>query len=43
MAVLNLPDLGEGLQRAEIITWHVAVGDHVVTSQPLVAVETAWA
>jgi 2-oxoisovalerate dehydrogenase E2 component (dihydrolipoyl transacylase) len=40
MAVLNLPDLGEGLQRAEIITWHVAVGDHVVTSQPLVAVET---
>ena len=40
MDVLNLPDLGEGLQRAEIITWHVAVGDHVVTSQPLVAVET---
>jgi pyruvate dehydrogenase E2 component (dihydrolipoamide acetyltransferase) len=40
MAVLNLPDLGEGLQRAEIISWHVAVGDHVVTSQPLVAVET---
>ena len=40
MSVLNLPDLGEGLQQAEIVSWHVAVGDHVVTSQPLVAVET---
>ncbi|MEP5766674.1 MAG: dihydrolipoamide acetyltransferase family protein [Halieaceae bacterium] len=40
MSVLNLPDLGEGLQHAEIVSWHVAVGDHVVTSQPLVAVET---
>ena len=40
MSVLNLPDLGEGLQRAEIVSWHVGVGDHVVTSQPLVAVET---
>ena len=35
-----LPDLGEGLQEAEIVTWHVAEGDHVVTDQPLVAVET---
>ena len=40
MSVLNLPDLGEGLQHAEIVSWHVTVGDHVVTSQPLVAVET---
>ncbi len=40
MSVLTLPDLGEGLQRAEIVSWHVNVGDHVVTSQPLVAVET---
>jgi pyruvate dehydrogenase E2 component (dihydrolipoamide acetyltransferase) len=40
MSVLNLPDLGEGLQRSEIVTWHVNVGDHVVTSQPLVSVET---
>jgi pyruvate dehydrogenase E2 component (dihydrolipoamide acetyltransferase) len=38
--VLTLPDLGEGLQRAEIVNWHVAVGEHVVTNQPLVAVET---
>src|SRR5579863_1116813 len=35
-----LPDLGEGLQEAEIVDWHVAVGDHVVADQPLVSVET---
>ncbi len=40
MSTLTLPDLGEGLQRAEIVSWHVNVGDHVGTSQPLVAVET---
>jgi pyruvate dehydrogenase E2 component (dihydrolipoamide acetyltransferase) len=36
----NLPDLGEGLQGAEIVSWHVAEGDHVVADQPLVSVET---
>ena len=36
----TLPDLGEGLQEAEIVSWHVTEGDHVVTDQPLVAVET---
>lgn len=35
-----LPDLGEGLQEAELVTWHVAEGDHVVADQPLVSVET---
>ena len=35
-----LPDLGEGLDEAEIVTWHVNEGDHVVTDQPLVSVET---
>jgi len=40
MKTFSLPDLGEGLQDAEIVTWHVAAGDHVVTDQPLVAVET---
>jgi pyruvate dehydrogenase E2 component (dihydrolipoamide acetyltransferase) len=40
MAVFTLPDLGEGLQEAEIVSWHVTEGDHVVTDQPLVAVET---
>ena len=35
-----LPDLGEGLEEAEIVNWHVNEGDHVVTDQPLVSVET---
>jgi 2-oxoisovalerate dehydrogenase E2 component (dihydrolipoyl transacylase) len=35
-----LPDLGEGLEAAEIVSWHVNEGDHVVTDQPLVSVET---
>ena len=38
--IFKLPDLGEGLQEAEIVAWHVGVGDHVVTDQPLVSVET---
>ncbi|MDR2215166.1 MAG: 2-oxo acid dehydrogenase subunit E2, partial [Nevskiaceae bacterium] len=38
-----LPDLGEGLQEAEIVRWHVAVGDHLEVDQPLVAMETAKA
>ena len=40
MKVFVLPDLGEGLQEAEIVAWHVGVGDHVVADQPLVSVET---
>ncbi|MCY4025976.1 MAG: 2-oxo acid dehydrogenase subunit E2, partial [Acidobacteria bacterium] len=39
-AELKLPDLGEGLHEAEIVSWHVSEGDHVVTDQPLVSVET---
>jgi 2-oxoisovalerate dehydrogenase E2 component (dihydrolipoyl transacylase) len=35
-----LPDLGEGLEEAEIVNWHVNEGDHVVTDQPLISVET---
>ncbi len=40
MRQFNLPDLGEGLEEAEIVAWHVNEGDHVVTDQPLVSVET---
>jgi len=40
MSTFLLPDLGEGLQEAEILAWHVGVGDHVVSGQPLVSVET---
>jgi pyruvate dehydrogenase E2 component (dihydrolipoamide acetyltransferase) len=38
-----LPDLGEGLEEAEIIAWRVQVGDHVDVDQPIVEVETAKA
>ncbi len=40
MNEFNLPDLGEGLDEAEVVDWHVEVGDHVVAEQPLVSVET---
>ena len=43
MSTFKLPDLGEGLQDAEIVAWHVSAGDHVVADQPLVSVETAKA
>ena len=33
-----LPDVGEGLIEADIVTWKVAVGDVVVLNQPLVDV-----
>jgi pyruvate dehydrogenase E2 component (dihydrolipoamide acetyltransferase) len=38
-----LPDVGEGLTEAEIVTWKVAVGDSVTLNQPLVDIETAKA
>ena len=40
MRQFNLPDLGEGLEEAEIVTWFVNEGDNVVADQPLVSVET---
>jgi 2-oxoisovalerate dehydrogenase E2 component (dihydrolipoyl transacylase) len=40
MKTFHLPDLGEGLQEAEIVSWHVGPGDQVVADQPLVSVET---
>jgi pyruvate dehydrogenase E2 component (dihydrolipoamide acetyltransferase) len=43
MSTFRLPDLGEGLAEAEIIEWHVSVGDHVRVDQPMVSVETAKA
>ena len=33
----KLPDLGEGLPEAEIVTWHVAEGDTVAVDQPIAA------
>jgi 2-oxoisovalerate dehydrogenase E2 component (dihydrolipoyl transacylase) len=38
-----LPDLGEGLEDAEVAKWHVAEGDRVELNQMLVEVNTAKA
>ncbi|MGH8414159.1 MAG: dihydrolipoamide acetyltransferase family protein [Gammaproteobacteria bacterium] len=43
MKTFNLPDLGEGLQEAEIVNWLVKEGDTVKVDQPIVSVETAKA
>jgi len=43
MSTFRLPDLGEGLSDAEIVRWHVQVGDTVTVDQPLLSVETAKA
>lgn len=39
--VFLLPDLGEGLTEAELVSWHVAVGDTITVDQPIAEVETA--
>lgn len=41
--VFNLPDLGEGLTEAQVVTWLVQQGDTVSFDQPVVEVETAKA
>jgi pyruvate dehydrogenase E2 component (dihydrolipoamide acetyltransferase) len=41
--IFLLPDVGEGLVEAEIVTWKVKVGDVVTLNQPLVDIETAKA
>ena len=43
MKHFKLPDLGEGLQEAEIVQWHVKAGERVKADQLLVSVETAKA
>ncbi|RMQ45564.1 Branched-chain alpha-keto acid dehydrogenase subunit E2 [Pseudomonas cichorii] len=43
MKYFKLPDLGEGLQEAEVVQWHVKAGDTVHADQLVVSVETAKA
>src|SRR5689334_10674452 len=38
-----MPDVGEGLTEAEVISWRVAPGDTVVVNQIVVEIETAKA
>ncbi|PSL37224.1 pyruvate dehydrogenase E2 component (dihydrolipoamide acetyltransferase) [Labedella gwakjiensis] len=38
---ITLPDVGEGLTEAEIVSWHVAPGDRVELNQVIVEIETA--
>ncbi|WGW11963.1 dihydrolipoamide acetyltransferase family protein [Saxibacter everestensis] len=39
--IFNLPDVGEGLTEAEIVSWKVKPGDTVTVNQILVEIETA--
>ena len=41
--VFNLPDLGEGLTEADLVTWLVEEGQTIVVDQPIAEVETAKA
>jgi pyruvate dehydrogenase E2 component (dihydrolipoamide acetyltransferase) len=39
----KLPDVGEGLTEADIVSWHVKPGDTVTVNQVIVDIETAKA
>ena len=41
MPAFLLPDLGEGLTEAEIVTWRVQTGDTVVVDQPIAPIVDA--
>jgi pyruvate/2-oxoglutarate dehydrogenase complex dihydrolipoamide acyltransferase (E2) component len=41
MQTFKLPDLGEGLDEAQIVHWHVKAGDRVNVDDPILALETA--
>ena len=41
IAFFNLPDVGEGLTEAEIVSWKVKAGDTVEVNQVIVEIETA--
>src|SRR6516225_2134015 len=39
----RLPDVGEGLTEADIVSWHVKPGDTIQINQVIVEIETAKA
>lgn len=40
MRIFTLPDLGEGLQDAEVVEWHAVPGAEIAADAPMVSVET---
>ncbi|TIH40911.1 dihydrolipoamide acetyltransferase family protein [Subtercola vilae] len=40
-SLFRLPDVGEGLTEAEIVSWRVAAGDTIAVNQVIVEIETA--
>jgi 2-oxoisovalerate dehydrogenase E2 component (dihydrolipoyl transacylase) len=38
--VIRLPDVGEGVAEAEIVVWHVGVGDRIEEDQPTIDIMT---
>jgi pyruvate dehydrogenase E2 component (dihydrolipoamide acetyltransferase) len=43
LQTFSMPDVGEGLTEAEVLSWHVAVGDSLTVNQVMVEIETAKA
>ena len=39
--IFTLPDVGEGLTEADIVSWRVAVGDTVAVNDIICEIETA--
>jgi 2-oxoisovalerate dehydrogenase E2 component (dihydrolipoyl transacylase) len=38
--IFNLPDVGEGVAEAEVVAWHVSVGDRIDEDQPIADIMT---
>lgn len=43
LQTFSMPDVGEGLTEAEVLSWRVAVGDTLTVNQVMVEIETAKA
>ena len=43
LQTFSMPDVGEGLTEAEVLSWHVAVGETLTVNQVMVEIETAKA